>query len=173
MNKKSIMFIGGVAIILFIGWFYIKQLSIPDTTEEKTIAAQVEEVNNNNSKEVSGTETSLSRADTQGAVTVQVTLIPEKSTSNELVFEVVMNTHTVDVLQYQIDKLAQLSFGTSINNTGNFEWKNENEDSHHLVGYLNWKGSVIEDNIILELNGIDDIPLRTFQWEKSEIPNLQ
>lgn len=174
MNRKKIFMIAGAAaIILFIGWFYIKQLALPDpVSEENTIASQVENTKLNNSTEVKGKESDLSRLDSQGAVAVQATLLPEKSSLNELMFEIVMNTHSVDLLQYPLNELAQISFGTAINTTGEFKWEHANEDSHHMVGYLKWTGTIPEDSISLELTGIDNIPSRTFIWEKSDLTKL-
>lgn len=175
MNKNKIFMItGAIAIILFIIWFYFKQLSLPERVyQESTIAKQIENTGLSSSKEVKGTESELSRIDSQGAVAVQVAVLPEMSLENELMFEIVMNTHSVDLNQYQLNKLAQLSFGTTVNTTGEFEWKPENEDSHHRIGYLKWKGTPSWDGITLVLKDIDNIPSRKFVWTKDVLAEIE
>lgn len=168
-KKKYFMGIGAIIIVIFIGWFYIEQLSVPKSSTTKTMAEQVEnkgEVNKENTVE---NESTLTRVDSQGSVTIQATLLPEKSHTNLLTFEIVMNTHSGDLLQYDIRDQAQLSFGTTINRTGTFEWKYTNKDSHHMSGYLMWKGNIDEDDINLELKNIENIPTRLFTWEKKDL----
>lgn len=167
------MIVGAFIIIIFIGWFYIKQLALPNILSEKnTIAAQGENTQSNDSTKDKESESSLSRLDIQGTVSVKTTFLPDKSTSDELVFEVEMNTHSGDVLQYQLDKLVQLAFGTVVNTNGEFEWEPIKEDSHHLVGYLKWKGTISKDSITLQLKDIDNIPSRSFTWER-DVVNLK
>ncbi|WP_394237312.1 hypothetical protein [Niallia oryzisoli] len=167
--KKILMILGAIAIILFIAWFYFGQLgSFPLEPEfiENITSTQNDNAKLMNSKtdEISGFD--LTRMDSQGAVGVEATILPERSSSNELIFQIVMNTHSIDLLQYPLDELARLSFSSIENPSGEFKWELTNDDSHHLVGYLKWKGSVIEDNIILKINNIDNIPSRTFEWEQ-------
>ncbi|MBB6444400.1 hypothetical protein [Bacillus benzoevorans] len=70
MNKNKIfMVIGAIAIILFIVWFYFKQLSLPERVlQESAIAEQVKSEEVNSSIEVKGTESELLRIESQGAV---------------------------------------------------------------------------------------------------------
>lgn len=156
-------------IIFFIGWFYIEQLGFPNTVSNKTNNARYKNIEEINSKSGAIVEPDLTRMNSLGAVGVGVTLPPEKSTSNELLFEIAMNTHSVDLLLYPLNELASPSFGELGNASGEFEWELTNENSHHLVGYLKWKGTVIEESVILEIKNIDNVPIRTFKWEKSEI----
>jgi hypothetical protein len=114
---------------------------------------------------------SLTKSDTTGAVGIYTTLIAEKSNSNQLTFEVVMNSQTVDLHQYDLPKLAALSFGTQKNNPGTFEWESTNIDAHNRIGYLKWSG-IIDKNykkINLELKDIGHISTRTFSWKKSKL----
>jgi hypothetical protein len=47
-------------------------------------------------------------------------------------------------------------------------WKNE--DSHHTVGYLTWRGeATYNSSITLELKNINGISSRIFNWEKDEL----
>lgn len=168
--KKFLMIIGASAIILFSGWFYIGKLGSPEPIfKEKITAAQIENTELSNAQPDEETKSALTRIDSQGAVGVEATLLPEKSSSNELIFEIVMNTHSVDLLQYPLNELTHLSFGTAANTSGEFEWERASEDSHHMVGYLKWKGEVIEESITLEIKDIDNVSLRTFTWENDDL----
>ncbi|WP_019153654.1 hypothetical protein [Robertmurraya massiliosenegalensis] len=169
-GKKISMIVGAAIIVLFIGWFYIGQLSVTEkVVEEDTIAEQVESGASNNKEEDEGIEPSFQRTDSQGTLAIQATLIPEKSSSKQLFFEIVFNTHSGDLLQYKIEQLAKLSFQSSENPSGTFEWDLANEDSHHMVGYLSWSGEVLDENITLKLDNIENVSSREFIWEKNDI----
>lgn len=173
MNKKNLlMFLGAALIVVFIGWFYIGQLIVPDVVSEKeTIAEQVEGTTTNNKAE-EAKNTFLQRIDSQGTVAIQATLVPEKSSSDQLSFEIAFNTHSGDLLQYKIDQLAKLSFGLNENPTGTFEWELANDDSHHLLGYLKWTGEVPDERITLKLDNIENIQSRSFIWEKNDLVRI-
>lgn len=81
-----------------------------------------------------------------------------------------MNTHSVDLQQYDISQLAEVSFGVEPN-TQNFKWDPSSKDSHHMMGYLIWNGDVKKgyENISLNIKGIDQIPSRVFIWQKEEL----
>lgn len=171
MDKmKLLMSFGAVIIILFIGWFYIDQLQLPETVfKEDTIAEQVENTRSKSNVQDDEMLTSFQRTDSQGTVVIQATLLPEKKSSNQIIFEIKMNTHSGDLLQYNLEKIAQISFGSNLNTTGTFKWDLANEDSHHLVGYLTWSGEVVDDRITLTLNNIENVSSRTFIWEKNNM----
>lgn len=171
-KNKLLMFLGATFIVLFIGWFYIGQLNVPDVVSEKeTIAEQVERVTTNNKVDEEIND-SLQRTDSQGTVAIQTTLIPEKSSSNQLFFEIAFNTHSGDLLQYNIDQLVKLSFESNENPTGTFKWELANDDPHHLVGYLIWDGEVLDESISLKLDNIESIPSRLFVWEKNDLKEV-
>lgn len=171
-KNKYVIGIGAIIIVIFIGWFYIEQLSVPKSTTTKTMAEQVENQSEINKEDTVEKESTLTREDSQGSVAVQTTLLPMESDANQLTFEIAMNTHSGDLLQYSLETQAQLSFGSTIINSGVFEWKLVNEDSHHLTGYLKWKGKIQEEDITLQIKDIDNIPSRTFTWKKQEWTEL-
>ncbi len=119
---------------------------------------------------ISGQDNELTLSDSQGAVTVDTTLILEESSASGLVFEIVMNTHSVDLAQYDLAGIAQLAFSTGSGATENFTWEADSNDSHHMKGTLKWTGSIPKDtaNIKLELKGIGEAPSRTFVWDQKE-----
>ncbi|RTR28169.1 hypothetical protein EKG37_17875 [Robertmurraya yapensis] len=173
MNKKMLlMYLGAVFIVLFIGWFYIGQLNVSKTVQEDdTIAKQIESTETKNKKE-DATNNSLQRTDSQGTLTIQVTPVPEKSSSEQLFFEVAFNTHTGDLLKYKLEQLAKISFGQNETSEGEFDWEVANEDSHHMVGNLKWNGSVLKERITLKLDNIENVPSRSFIWEKNELEQI-
>lgn len=120
---------------------------------------------------MAGMGNSLTKSDITGTVGIQTTMIAEKSNSNHLTFEVVMNSQANDLRQYDLTKLAALSFGTQNNDPGTFEWEPGNNDAHNMVGYLIWNGTVDKNynRINLELKDIGNISTRSFLWKKSKL----
>lgn len=174
---KEIKIISFVIALFAVGaiGFYVPNFIINgNDAEGKSIADQVKQ-NQSTSTEarpnVEGTESELTKSNSEGAVAIKTTLLAEKSSGDQLVFEVVMNTHSVDLLQYDLSQLASISFGADINKTGTFEWLPTNKDSHHIMGNLTWNGALDNNykNINLEINNIDNIPSRMFIWEKSKV----
>ncbi|WHY68460.1 hypothetical protein [Neobacillus sp. SuZ13] len=91
-----------------------------------------------NAKEM---ESEWTKINSEGAVEVKATLVPEKSSNSQLVFEVIMNTHSVNLSQYDFTKLAAISFGTNKIISGTFKWdSSSDESSHHVMGFLVWNG---------------------------------
>lgn len=167
MNKKQwLTYAGALFIIIFSIWFYMDKLQIPNrnVSDENNVGSQsIQNITN------SQIDDSLSKIDSQGAVSIKVTPLLYQQTSEELIFEITMNTHSVDLLQYQLDELVQLSFGTTVVTNGEFEWELTSEDSHHLAGILKWKGPVLDEDITLVIKDFDSIPTRKFQWKKTDI----
>lgn len=176
MKGLQIISLGIGVIVIGIASFYLTNLFINwNKAEETSIAEQVIKTSGNASvtdrPNVSGTENDLSRMNSDGAVVIKTTLLTEKSSGNQIVFEVVLNTHSGNLLQYDFAKLANINFGNTNNNTGVFEWQPSNQDSHHLQGLLTWKGEIDKAYNAIELNlkDIDSIPSREFNWEKSKM----
>jgi len=154
----------------FGGYFITSIVISKNSTSEATNVAKVTEASKQMRPDAEGVEDGLTKTQSQGVVVVKATLLPEKSTNSKLVFEIVMNTHSVDLQQYKISQLAEVSFGSDPN-TQNFKWEPSSKDSHHMMGYLTWNGEVNTGyvNISLNLKGIDDIPSRVFIWNREEL----
>lgn len=159
------------AVIVFGIYFINKTESSETVGTGKPVGAQVkgssEEQGDSNVEEI---EDLLTKKDSQGAVTVQVSLLPEESNRNQLVFQIAMNTHSVDLSQYDLARLADISIGGEAQNQ-NFEWESLNNDSHHIMGILTWKEELeeIPENLTLIIKDIDQITSRTFSWGKEEL----
>ncbi|MFT8322525.1 MAG: hypothetical protein ABF649_16665 [Bacillus sp. (in: firmicutes)] len=172
MNKKTVLLLlGGTILVLFIGWFYMDQLSLSKLFfKEKTGEVSMDK---NNKKTSLETENSMPKTDAQGKVDVEATLLPEKSKSDFLLFKIALNTHTGDLPSYKLKDLGKISFGSTNDTLGTFDWQIVSEDSHHTVGYLSWKGEVNENrSITLELMDIDEVPSRSFTWGKDEVETI-
>jgi hypothetical protein len=172
---KVVSFLAALLAVGAMGFFLTNFIISSDKEEGSSIADQVKQsqpVSTDAVREnVTGTESELTKTNSEGAVAIKTTLLAEKSSKDQLVFEVVMNTHSVDLTQYDLTQLASISFGVDSNNSGVFEWDSANRDSHHMMGNLVWKGTLDNNykTISLNLNNIDGISLRNFTWEKNKL----
>lgn len=162
-----------IATIGSFGGYYITSTAINWNEKSERTVDKESQTSAQMRPDAEGIENSLTKTQSQGAVAVQATLISEKNSMNKLVFEIVMNTHTVDLQQYEISNLAEVSFGDKPNSK-NFEWKPFSKDSHHMMGTLTWSGEIKDDyeNISLNLKTIDDMPSRVFTWDKEELKGI-
>jgi len=108
------------------------------------------------------------KVDEQGAVVVEVTPLNLNTQDNTLQFEIVLNTHSVD-LSMDISSLATLSTDTGkiVQATA---W-DALRGGHHVKGELTFPSlidgkSVIEGatRVALEIREVDT-PSRTFEWQ--------
>jgi hypothetical protein len=172
---KIVSFLIAVLVVGAIGYYFTNLFINGSKPEVRSIADQVKQNPPNESNSVKdnveGTESVLTRSNSEGTIAIKTTLLAEKSNSNKLVFEVVMNTHAGDLTQYDLTKLASISFGIDTNNSGMIEWEPTNTDSHHMMGNLIWIVELDKNykNINLILNNIDNIPSRGFIWEKHKL----
>jgi hypothetical protein len=125
---------------------------------------------------------SLTRSDTQGAVSIEVTFLnPLQPAGEDLTFRIALNTHSVDLSEYRIEEMATLrnSEGLSVKKGG--RWVPEQESFHHRRGAL-FIPPITEDGrpliggdtefLLLEIDGIDG-KKRTFQWGKEALDPLR
>ena len=116
------------------------------------------------------------RTNDEGPVTIAFSYM-DPSLSSEygdgLVFNTKINTHSVDLSQYRLDKLSYL-----VDSSGNkyypSEWiESEGSGGHHRKGVLVFSGSDDSGNDILSndryfeiiVNDVGGIPERTFRWD--------
>ncbi|GER78823.1 MAG: hypothetical protein HZC39_13120 [Chloroflexi bacterium] len=110
----------------------------------------------------------LTRIDQQGAIVVAVTPLNLDNPSTQLEFEVVMDTHSVD-LSMDLAVLATLTTDTGITVQATL-W-DAPRGGHHVAGKLIFPSmkdgtSVLEGAGKLTLTITDvDVPTRTFEWE--------
>lgn len=168
MYKGKILIIGLIGILFFIGWFYFKELDLLNL-DSNTANEEVDELVSKSDNE----KNPFTRTDSQGEISIETTFLPQESSNDQLVFEIEMNTHTGDLSPYEMNKLAQISFGNIIHTKGEFNWEWQEEDSHHMVGVLIWKGKVANGDLTLELRNIDNVNKRTFIWKEKDLSILK
>lgn len=79
-------------------------------------------------------------------------------------FEVIMNTHSVELTQYNVSEQSELIISGQVAQ-GTFQWESVNNDPHHMKGYLKWEGNTdLKGPFTLNIKGIDDIDSRHFTW---------
>lgn len=119
------------------------------------------------SEEATNTSNSLTRSDAQGAVTVNVTPLNLDNPSDQLEFDIALETHSVD-LSMDLATLATLSTDTGIEVQAT-TW-DAPRGGHHVAGKLIFpaaKGgkTILEDANKLTLTITDvDAPSRVFEW---------
>lgn len=121
------------------------------------------------------TKRDLKRKDSRAAVSISVTYLNPigKVHGNTLDFEVRMNTHSVDLDGFKIDKLAVLRGpdGVEVQSLG---WFEPGGGGHHRFGILrfpmkNRAGKAVlsgkKGPLELRIKGIADPSVRLFRWE--------
>jgi len=149
--------------------------------------SQNAEVNNSNTRQgqkdvVKFTEEELLRSDQQGNVDVDVIFLNPltEEKEKELVFEVMLNTHSVDLEKYDLSKISVLKTSDGIRIEDGIEWRIESGSGHHITGllkfplYVNNRPILSKDTdyITIIIRNLDNIPERTFQWEKDYLKGV-
>ena len=110
----------------------------------------------------------LARTDSQGAVTVEVTPLALNPNGEALVFEVSMNTHSVN-LGMDLGKLATLTTDTG-KTIQAAKWDGPAGGGHHVSGELTFPTFVEEKPVLLGAKQVTltikdvDAASRTFTW---------
>lgn len=110
----------------------------------------------------------MMRSDSQGAVTMEVTLTNLSDPGDELVFEISMNTHSVD-LSMDLAELATLTADNG--NTVQASLWDAPRGGHHVSGTLSFPASVDGKQVLdgatrltLTINDVDARE-RVFTWD--------
>lgn len=116
----------------------------------------------------SSSSESAIRSDQQGAITVEVTSLNLDSATDTLDFDVVMDTHSVD-LSMDLASLATLTTDTGITVQATL-W-DAPLGGHHVAGKLIFPAtqdgkSILEGAATLTLTLVNvDVPSRSFEWD--------
>ncbi len=122
------------------------------------------------------TEADLTRTSQAEGITVAVTfmnpLLKPEEMNGKLVFKVALDTHTVDLSQFDLTKLAVLRTSEGVTVSEGFSWEPESESGHHRKGVLKVADTLNGAPLItretkwleLELKEIGT-PSRVFRWE--------
>lgn len=111
----------------------------------------------------------LTRTNEDGAVEVSVLYLnPLKTVENGvLVFEVKLNTHSVNLDQYQFAEIAYLQIDSNPPRES-IGWFDAKGRGHHLSGVLKFGGSFPESakRMKLVIKGVDGVAERAFEWRR-------
>lgn len=131
--------------------------------------------NPNDPQEVSGPSEKITRSHSAGAVTIDVTWLKpaDVSTIETFAFEVRMNTHSVDLEQYDMGRLSRLETngGLSIEPSG---WFNPGGGGHHRYGVLKFSATrpdgshlILPETRFIEvvIQEVGGVPERRFRWD--------
>jgi len=115
----------------------------------------------------------LTRSNSQGAVTIDITPLNLDRPGATLDFEVELNTHSVD-LSYDLSKHAVFrSRGKEVAAT---QWSG-GSGGHHVSGRLSFPATTADGAALLEpgttpfeivIRDVADVPERTFRWESGK-----
>jgi hypothetical protein len=121
-------------------------------------------------------EASLTRTSREAGIEVSATymnlLMAPEETGGRLIFKLALNTHSGNLLQFDLTKLAVLHTSEGISVDKGFIWEPLSESGHHRLGYLEVGATLNGRPLIglntqyieLELKGIGT-PSRVFKWE--------
>ncbi|MBI3461391.1 hypothetical protein HY009_10730 [Candidatus Acetothermia bacterium] len=93
-------------------------------------------------------------------------LMKPQESKEQLQFKVTLDTHSVDLMQFDLAKVAAVRTSAGSSLEASFFWEPSNESSHHRTGILKVPATLDEkaEYIELELKNIG-IPSRVFRWE--------
>jgi len=118
-------------------------------------------------------ESDLVRASDEADITIEATWMnPLLEPENALVFRVSMDTHSEDLLQFDLPALAVLRDGKDQALAATFAWEPESESNHHRSGILRAQAvdegqsllAAVAEGVVLELKDVGT-PLRRFEWQ--------
>lgn len=173
MKKIQIVSLLAVVLLFVLSACSIKNESIPavstsslSTASATIVPAKTPQTIPTGSTGSTGSD--LSRSDSQGAVTVVVNPLTLNPTGDTLVFEVSMDTHSVD-LSMDLAKLATLSTdnGKTIQA---IQWDGPASGGHHVSGKLTFPTFVEQKPVLLGVKQLTltikdvDAASRTFTW---------
>lgn len=185
MKKITILII--VLIIAVSIFLLLKNIDNNDENQDLLAADKYEdteivenEIENNSNAEIDKQQ--FIRTDSQGRVDVGVLFKNVVEDNRDyLIFEMMLNTHSVDLEKIDYEKLVKLQNDSGLIVNEGFTWKKTEGSGHHIFGYLRvpkqYKGKdIINDStkfIELEIKGLDDIKSRKFTWEEDVMKYLK
>ncbi|NIS59827.1 MAG: hypothetical protein GTO13_03705 [Proteobacteria bacterium] len=114
------------------------------------------------------TKKDLRRINDEGPVEISVVYLNplQKKAGAQLSFEVRMNTHSVGLDAYEMEKICflQIDGGPEQKPLG---WFNQGGGGHHVSGILKFAGSIPSDAKSLQviIREVGRIPERVFEWK--------
>ncbi|MBS4537752.1 hypothetical protein GOQ27_04720 [Clostridium sp. D2Q-11] len=115
------------------------------------------------------------RYDSQGSIGAGILFLNLVEENKEnLTFELMLNTHSVNLDDIDYANLVSLTTDKEIVISDGFRWEKTEGGGHHISGYLEiprkYEGTnIIDDStkfIEIEIRGLDNIESRKFRWEQ-------
>lgn len=174
--KQLLALIVGILIVVVAAWVLLFNPST--STKQNNSLTQDQALSNQKPSQ----SDAFTKADNgEGGVWAQVTLVTEKNSQNvsnkpekfnadrQIAFYVALNTHSVDLSTYKLEKMAVLTT-TSGNKLKPLSWESEGA-GHHISGFLifdrfvSGKDLLKEPKLHLNLGKIAD-KTRQFSWRQ-------
>jgi len=114
------------------------------------------------------TKKDLRRVNDEGPVEVTIVYLNplQKKTGSQISFEVRMNTHSVNLDAYEMDKVCFLRIdgGSEQRALG---WFEPGGGGHHVSGVLKFAGPIPSDakSLRLIIREVGEVPERVFEWK--------
>jgi len=180
MMKKIML---GVLIIILISFLVFNLL---DKKDEKADILDIDTNVEEKKEIVEGTDKPIEerdflRTDSKGPVEVSVAFnnIIEAN-DKELVFEIYLNTHSVDLENIEFENLSIFRTNNGVEIDNGFSWEVSGGSGHHISGLLkvsnNINGNKILDEnteyIELELIDIGGVESKKFKWDSETLKDI-
>lgn len=177
MTKKILLTLLILTLIIFL---FIYQLNRNDKQIDKP---NIVNTSKGNSKELDDEkEKNYLKIDTKGTVDVAIlftNLIEENM--DELIFEVYLNTHSVDLEKIDYANQAILRTNSGLEVKKDFTWILTGGSGHHIKGLLKIPNKINGNKILdkdslyieLELLNIGGTSSKKFKWEVNKINELR
>lgn len=124
----------------------------------------------------------LSRFDGQDAVQINATLEnPIQENEQYIVIKVQFSTHSVSLDDYDFSKIASFKSSEGIELSKEILWEKIEGEGHHYLGIykvpkeINGKLIISKNTSTIELNisNLDDVPNRSFKWDKDVLKLIE
>jgi len=141
--KKYIL---GVAFVLLV--FIVSACTTQNNIKQSTGAAAADNTNNN----------VFEKKTSSGQVTID--LQPHAYSNGELDFDISLNTHSVDMSQFDLTKIVELIADGSVY----YPVSAPTLAGHHNSGTLKFEIPSEPSSFKVTIKGIPDVDVRTFEW---------
>lgn len=163
--KKEFTVLAALVAVIIVAFLFVGQMGgntasiIDSSAEQENIAPAI--------------SLAAEQENSEGPVTISIQYLDSKDTgdSDSLAFQVTITTHSVDLDQYNIDKLAVLKDGQGNVYTPSKWTDDQGSGGHHRSGilYFDLAGNAIIDSndkfFEVEIYEIGDVPVRSFRWD--------
>ena len=185
MKKNKIKRLGVILLLgIFIfagGAYYLTDLeneanSIDANNLVSSEDEEIEQLENEGDQEVIEEDKTLSANSNKEGVTIETIFLNPEDVEEELEFDIYMDTHSGDLLELEIEEIAEIETDNGIANQEAFNWQWTQESSHHPAGNLVVKNETNEDEKLfdnevtflkMKLNNINGAT-HEFKWDLGE-----